>query len=236
MPDRVYARVEIDNVPLGVGEPPTHVELRILPAAPAWQLVTWFRRGDRSAVSQWLSQLGEPRPQTSLSRAGARRVITSATRLPVGLQALAETFVNPAVVLDPDGSAELILEGRRQDVRTLLEDWDLEPNTALVELRGLDAGTTVVTQKQRTVLARAWEHGYFEVPRSISTRELAGELGISHSTLSETLRRGIENLVGAWLAVAPSNAPRSGTEPPPEAGGEGGEGGGGVSRSFTHLS
>lgn len=56
-----------------------------------------------------------------------------------------------------------------------------------------------VTPAQRDALVTAVERGYYRVPREISTRELAEELDISHQSLSETLRRGTENMVTSHL-------------------------------------
>lgn len=58
-----------------------------------------------------------------------------------------------------------------------------------------------VTPSQRDVLVTAVERGYYEIPREISTRELAKEFDISHQSLSETLRRGTENLVTTHLVT-----------------------------------
>ncbi|WP_408957417.1 helix-turn-helix domain-containing protein [Natrinema sp. 74] len=47
-----------------------------------------------------------------------------------------------------------------------------------------------LTSRQRDVLRRALDAGYFEVPREISTEELADEFDISSQALSALLRRG----------------------------------------------
>lgn len=58
-----------------------------------------------------------------------------------------------------------------------------------------------VTPSQRDALVAAVEHGYYEVPREISSRELAEELDVTHQPLSEVLRRGTENLVTTRLVT-----------------------------------
>lgn len=68
-----------------------------------------------------------------------------------------------------------------------------------------------LTPEQRQVLEVAAEEGYFEVPRSVTTRELAEQLDRSHQSLSELLRRGTANLVSASLPAESSVA-----EYPPE--------------------
>lgn len=49
--------------------------------------------------------------------------------------------------------------------------------------------TSVLTDRQRRLVAAALEHGYYETPRECSLTELAAELGIAQSTASETLHR-----------------------------------------------
>lgn len=53
----------------------------------------------------------------------------------------------------------------------------------------------VLTSEQRDALARALEAGYFEVPRETTLIELADEIGISDSAVSQRLRRGLANLL-----------------------------------------
>ncbi|MFC7081221.1 helix-turn-helix domain-containing protein [Halorussus caseinilyticus] len=57
-----------------------------------------------------------------------------------------------------------------------------------------------VTPRQREVLLRALERGYYEVPRGTSTAELADEFGISSQALSALLRRGQEALLRSTIA------------------------------------
>ncbi|MEF8914989.1 helix-turn-helix domain-containing protein [Natronomonas sp.] len=58
-----------------------------------------------------------------------------------------------------------------------------------------DGDGPTLTDEQRETLELAYERGYFEVPRSISTSELADELGVSNQAVSERLRRASARLV-----------------------------------------
>ena len=58
-----------------------------------------------------------------------------------------------------------------------------------------------VTPAQREALVVANERGYFDVPRRVTTRELAAELSVSHQALSERLRRATGNLVDSTLSI-----------------------------------
>ncbi|WP_231189822.1 helix-turn-helix domain-containing protein [Haladaptatus sp. DYF46] len=58
-----------------------------------------------------------------------------------------------------------------------------------------------LTEKQKQLLRMAFECGYYEIPRRISQNELAHELDISTSAISQRLRRDTEQLIGSALAV-----------------------------------
>lgn len=60
-----------------------------------------------------------------------------------------------------------------------------------------------LSDKQREALRRGVETGYFEVPRDITTVELATELGISDTALLQRSRRGISNVLEESTCVAP---------------------------------
>jgi predicted DNA binding protein len=52
-----------------------------------------------------------------------------------------------------------------------------------------------LTDDQQSTLVAAFEHGFYEVPRSTSMEELATELDVSHQALSERFRRAHGSLV-----------------------------------------
>lgn len=56
-----------------------------------------------------------------------------------------------------------------------------------------------LTEAQRTVLERAYEAGYFEVPRQITLDELASRMDLSDQAVNERLRRGLHALLGSTL-------------------------------------
>jgi predicted DNA binding protein len=55
--------------------------------------------------------------------------------------------------------------------------------------------TGVLTEKQERIFWLALKGGFFDYPRKIGTRELSAKLGISPSTLSEIIRRGMRRLL-----------------------------------------
>lgn len=56
-----------------------------------------------------------------------------------------------------------------------------------------------LTDPQREALRTAYKMGYFEIPQTTSLNEIAGELGITASSLSERLRRAHTHLVETAL-------------------------------------
>lgn len=62
-----------------------------------------------------------------------------------------------------------------------------------------------LTPDQRNALVTAMEHGYYEVPRDITARELAEELDMSHQAVSALLRRGTRNLINTLLTTEDSS-------------------------------
>lgn len=81
-----------------------------------------------------------------------------------------------------------------------------------------DAGSgppgAALSEKQYSSLKRAWEMGYFEVPREATLEELAADMDLSHQALSERLRRGMELCIGSELALEP-DSPDPQPEPRP---------------------
>jgi len=61
-----------------------------------------------------------------------------------------------------------------------------------------------LTDRQREALVAAHELGYFDIPRTASLDEVAAELGIGASALSERLRRAQAALVETTVAPLPA--------------------------------
>lgn len=62
-----------------------------------------------------------------------------------------------------------------------------------------------LTKAQREAMVLAVEMGYYEIPRSCTTKELAEELGISDQAVTERLRRAIQTLATNTLIVPSSD-------------------------------
>lgn len=59
-----------------------------------------------------------------------------------------------------------------------------------------------LTAPQRLALSRAVAEGYYNLPREISTKELAADFGVTDQAMSERLRRGVANLVSNTIHVS----------------------------------
>lgn len=52
-----------------------------------------------------------------------------------------------------------------------------------------------VSDKQRKALTKAFEMGYYDIPRTVTAEELAAEMNITHQALSERFRRAHQQLI-----------------------------------------
>jgi ribosomal protein S13 len=68
---------------------------------------------------------------------------------------------------------------------TLLTDANFSPMSPLSQL----------TEKQRQVLLSAYQHGYYDIPRRVTSEELARKLGLVDSTVVEHLRKAELRLI-----------------------------------------
>ena len=89
-----------------------------------------------------------------------------------------------------------VLAPTRKNLNALVKDLQTYGGYArVVSVKRPRSWQRMLTKKQAEVLNAAIKHGYFDTPKRISTKELARELGISPSTLSETLRRALKRVL-----------------------------------------
>lgn len=69
------------------------------------------------------------------------------------------------------------------------------------DYRGPSGVLDTLTDRQREVVRTAYEMGYYEIPRRVSTVEVAAELALDQSTVSEHLQRAERNLLSAILGT-----------------------------------
>jgi predicted DNA binding protein len=73
----------------------------------------------------------------------------------------------------------------------------------LTEYDGPRTTADTLTERQREVVRTAYSMGYYEVPRSSSTEDVAERVGLDPSTVAEHLQRAEQNLLGEILVTAP---------------------------------
>lgn len=127
----------------------------------------------------------------------------TAPDLPDSLEETAEDLVgtcDPEV--DEDG-ATMSLVGPHEAISGQLnqyEDAGVSPNLQRIGgYDGPDYPLDDLTARQREVIERAWEMGYYEVPREVSADEIAADLELDSSTVNEHLQRAERNLLGQLL-------------------------------------
>jgi predicted DNA binding protein len=84
--------------------------------------------------------------------------------------------------------------------RELIQSLEEERIPLEVKRRRVMEDTDLLTTRQEQILAIAFERGYFEFPKKLGLKELAGQIGIRTSTLGEILRRGQKKVIGEYLA------------------------------------
>lgn len=88
-------------------------------------------------------------------------------------------------------------------VDTLMEQLDREVECLRISSHYDEAerDPNRLTFEQREALTEAAKAGYYEIPRSATSEEVADRFGISHQALSERLRRAHSHLVNAHLRI-----------------------------------
>ena len=92
-----------------------------------------------------------------------------------------------------------VLFFRREDLRAMVEDFQQVGSVSLQKVREFDKPSVTLTERQREVLSRALEEGYFEWPRAVDSEELADQLDISRATFHEHLRKAQSKLLADAL-------------------------------------
>lgn len=77
---------------------------------------------------------------------------------------------------------------------------DLEYEVELISLVGVQE-TYILTHRQDDIIQFALNKGYFDCPKKVNLQKIAQHFGISISTASEILRRGIKKIVTDFYNV-----------------------------------
>ncbi|SEH64734.1 HTH DNA binding domain-containing protein [Halopenitus malekzadehii] len=116
--------------------------------------------------------------------------------------------VVPPVRFNSDGTTDLTIVGTATDVAAAVEDlpegmratvrsvgpYERYADPAATSTEGPTTGR--LTERQRTAVAAAVEHGYYESPRAGTVADVAEELGVSTGTAAEHLRKAEATVMG----------------------------------------
>ena len=93
---------------------------------------------------------------------------------------------------------KMIIDEKKQ-LKKLVENLEGRGvDTELKQITAIEEKETL-TDRQKTILKKALERGYFEFPKRIGIRELAKMFGISTASVSETLRRGQKKIIESYF-------------------------------------
>jgi hypothetical protein len=87
---------------------------------------------------------------------------------------------------------------RLSELTTQLEEFGMSYEVEY--LRQSPTSSELLTERQRGLLVEAVERGYYDTPRECTLTELAGELDLAKSTLSERLHRIEEKVLKEFVA------------------------------------
>ena len=110
-----------------------------------------------------------------------------------------ECFLTDATATERGGLEWRLLAPKRSSVESVVSN--LKGRGIAVELVAIKSvkGSGTLTDRQARVLSLAYELGYFEFPKKINLSDLARKLGVSKSSLSETLRTAEEKILHEYF-------------------------------------
>ena len=127
----------------------------------------------------------------------------TAPNLPDSLEETSEDLVGTCDPEVDERGATMSLVGPHEAISGQLNQYeDAGVSPTLQRIGGYDGPNYPLddlTARQREVIERAWEMGYYEVPKEVSADEIAADLELNSSTVNEHLQRAERNLLGQLL-------------------------------------
>ncbi len=110
-----------------------------------------------------------------------------------------ECFLTDATATEGGGLEWRLLAPRRSSIEAVVGT--LKGRGISVELVAIKTvkGSGTLTDRQARVVSLAFELGYFDFPKKINLSDLAKKLGVSKSSLSETLRTAEEKILHEYF-------------------------------------
>jgi len=153
-----------------------------------------------------LSALGYVDHWTHVAEADDSHLYVIAFTAPDLPESMSETADDLVGTCEPDlddHGATISLAGSQDDISEAIREY--QRVGASPDLRrlgghqGRDRPADELTERQREVIETAWRMGYYEVPKEVSSKEVADELDLDSSTVAEHLQRAERNLLGQLL-------------------------------------
>lgn len=148
-------------------------------ALAAVDSIRWYRITDAGDDSFYLYLCQETRPEDETWREAYTAL---------------DLVVVPPVIYNADASFEMTLVGAGEDLRTLLDALPGEIETTVHAIGAFDRRhetiATECTERQFEALRAAVDAGYYDVPRTGTLEDVAGELDCTDGTASHLLRHG----------------------------------------------
>ncbi|MDS0476295.1 helix-turn-helix domain-containing protein [Natrinema sp. 1APR25-10V2] len=145
----------------------------------------------------WWERIGD-------SAAEYRYVVAfTAPGLPAGLAERSDDLIGTCEPDVTDRGATLSLVGSQETIAEAIDGY--ETAGVSLDLRklgaydGRDDPLDELTDRQREAVRTAYELGYYDVPRSATTDDIAAELDVDPSTVAEHLQRAERNLLAQHL-------------------------------------
>jgi predicted DNA binding protein len=89
---------------------------------------------------------------------------------------------------------------RRDDLRNIIAELREIGTVSVTKLGPYDDWLDTLSARQAEVVETALRAGYYEWPRRVDAQTLAADLGVSHATLLEHLRKAERKLIGEALS------------------------------------
>lgn len=128
----------------------------------------------------------------------------TAPELPESLAEEAEELIGTCDPELGERDATMSLVGPQDSIASTIREYEtagVSPDLEkLASYEGKRHPLDELTDRQEEVLQTAYDMGFYEVPREVSTEEIAAELELDPSTVAEHLQRAERNMLGQFFS------------------------------------
>ena len=128
----------------------------------------------------------------------------TAPKLPKSLAEEADDLIGTCDPKLGERDATMSLVGPQETISSTIREYEAAGISPDLQKLGSYDGRSHplddLTDRQHEVIQTAFDMGYYEVPREVSTEEIAAELELDPSTVAEHLQRAERNVLGQLLS------------------------------------